>query len=216
MADWRAHGDGTSVGRQKPLCERCAARERACVVASQRSATRNATDLTDAASTRRRRCRRCRRWTGDGSARRCTRCIHHDYTGAGVGWDVQVCATRRTASVVYKSSDDGAGGGGGGTQQPYYYLSVTSRPSAAAAVVIFYISTHTRVALLKNVIKYIILHFNDIVMRSEFDNDPSSVEYNTRRWYNIISIDGDVGVVIITYGPRTSKIRYNTNPSIEY
>lgn len=34
-------------------------------------------------------------------------------------------------------------------------------------------------------------------MRSEFDNDPSSVEYNTRRWYNILSIDGDVGVVII-------------------
>jgi len=79
---------GRDVGRSgdRNRCVNVARRVsvRACVVASQRSATRNATDLTDAAAAA--SSAFCRRWTGgDGSTRWCTQCIHHDYTGAGVG-----------------------------------------------------------------------------------------------------------------------------------
>jgi len=90
-----AHGDGPSVGRQKPLCERV----RVCVYTCacvRRQATEPAigdtkraivaTNLTDAAVAR---------WTGGSTCG-----VHHYYTGAGAEWDVQVCATRRTTSPV--------------------------------------------------------------------------------------------------------------------
>jgi len=120
-----AHGDGTSVGRQKPLCERV----RVCVRVS----------VSDApASDRRHETRYSRyrsHWRGGGGPA-AIRAVYTTTTPVQVPSGTCKCvqhAGRRRPSVVEWWRRRRRR-----TQQPYY-LSVTSRPSAALWLPIYYI-----------------------------------------------------------------------------